>query len=166
VFAQRAGVQPPATREGIVFNLPGAILVSQKNTNEPGKHIMDLTARRVALVLDLQWPYKRHTDVYEGIQRFAEERGWVTVLDEFAHDTLRRRPSAADRYAGIVARAKRVPQHPYQDVTVWRKTERLIARAMDGYVPPVGVHVAQEDTGRLVVLRLASRRAAAPRRVA
>ncbi len=61
--------------------------------------------RHVALMLDLQWPYKRHTEVYAGIQRFAEERGWVTVIDEFAHDTLRRKQRAAERCDGIIARA-------------------------------------------------------------
>jgi LacI family transcriptional regulator len=44
-----------------------------------------------------------------------------------------------------------VPQDAYRDVASWRKTEPLLARAMDGWVPPVGVYVAQEDTGRLVV---------------
>jgi LacI family transcriptional regulator len=191
--------------------------------------------RRVALMLDLQWPYKRHSEVYAGIQRFAAGRGWFTIIDEFAHDTLRRGQGAADGYDGIVARANRalarqaaargipvvnvwpssparhlpgvfpdsaatgrllaehllargfrtfatltsrgnadnelevrefgrlvreagfgcasalVPQHPCQDVTSWRKTERLIAAAMDGWEPPVGVYVGQEDCGRLVV---------------
>jgi LacI family transcriptional regulator len=187
-------------------------------------------------MLDLQWPYKRHGEVYAGIQRFAEERGWVTIIDEFAHDTLRRNKGSAGRYDGIIARANHslarqaaargipvvnvwassparhllpgvypdstavgrllaehllargfrtfatltspknvdnalevrefarlvreagfacasayVPQDPYRDVASWRKMERLIARAMDGWVPPFGVYVAQEDTGRLVV---------------
>lgn len=197
---------------------------------------MSHTTRRVALMLDLRWPYKRHAEVYAGIQRFAEERDWATVIDEFAHDTLRRKQSAAERYDGIVARANHslargaatrgipvvnvwassparhllpgvfpdstavgrllaehllargfrtfatltapknadnelevrefarlvreagfgcasayVPQDAYRDVASWRKTERLLARAMDGWVLPVGVYVAREDTGRLVV---------------
>ena len=66
---------------------------------------MNREPRHVALMLDLQWPYKRHAEVYAGIQRFAEERGWVTVIDEFAHDTLRHKQRAADRYDGIIARA-------------------------------------------------------------
>ena len=193
-------------------------------------------------MLDLQWPYKRHAEIHVGIQRYAEERGWVTIIDEFAHDTLRRKLSAADRYDGIVARgnhplARRtaalgvpavnvwpssparhllpgvfpdstdagrlmaehllargfrtfatltapknadnelevrefarlvraagfacasalIPQDPYRDVAHWRKTERLIARAMDGWEPPVGVYVGQEVCGRLVV-QLSQRR--------
>jgi LacI family transcriptional regulator len=66
---------------------------------------MPRTARRVALMLDLQWPYKRHTEIYAGIQRFAEARGWSTVIDEFAHDSLRRQRRGSDRYDGVVARA-------------------------------------------------------------
>jgi LacI family transcriptional regulator len=203
---------------------------------------MSRAPRRVALMLDLQWPYKRHAEVHAGIQRYAEERGWVTVIDEFAHDTLRRKPGPADRYDGIVARANHllarraaalgvpavnvwpssparhllpgvfpdstdagrlvaehllargfrtfatltspknadnelevrefvrlvraagfacasalIPQDPYRDVAHWRKTERLLARAMDGWEPPIGVYVGQEVCGRLVV-QLSQRR--------
>ncbi|MGL4421396.1 MAG: AraC family transcriptional regulator [Gemmataceae bacterium] len=197
---------------------------------------MSATTHRVALMLDLQWPFKRHAEVYVGIQHFAEANGWVTVLDEFAHDTLRQGPLAAERYDGIVARANvplarhaaargvpvvnvwpsspvspqlpgvfpdstavgrllaehllargfrtfatltastnadnrlevqefarlvqeagfqchstDIPQHSYGDVASWRKLERLVTRAMDEWVLPVGVYVAQEDTGRLLV---------------
>jgi len=55
-------------------------------------------ATRVALVRDLRCPYNRHAEVSAGVQRYAEERGWVTIVDAFAHDTLHRRrgnPSAA-----------------------------------------------------------------------
>ena len=208
-------------------------------------------ARRVALMLDIEWPYKRHTEVYAGIQRYAEERGWVTVIDEFAHDTLRRKRSAADRYDGVVARANHLlarrtgaagvpavnvwpssparhllpgvfpdstatgrllaehlltrgfrtfatltspknvdneqevreftrlvreagfdcasafaPQDPYRDAAQWRKTERLISRAMDEWEPPIGVYVAQEVCGRLVVQLCQRRGWCIPRDVA
>ena len=197
---------------------------------------MDRSPRRVALMLDLDWPFKRHTEIFAGIQRFAEQQGWVSIIDEFAHDTLRRKPNDSDRYDGVVARANHllarraaalgvpvvnvwpssparhllpgvfpdstatgrllaehllaqgyrtfatltspknfdnelevrefarlirqggfvcksayIPQDPYRGVTSWRKTERLIARAMDEWKPPVGVYVGQEVCGRLVV---------------
>lgn len=197
---------------------------------------MNRSPRRVALMLDLEWPYKRHTEIFAGIQRYAEQQGWVSIIDEFAHDTLRRKPGDADRYDGIVARANHllvgraaargvpvvnvwqssparhllpgvfpdstatgrilaehllargfrtfatltspknvdnelevrefsrlvreggfacasayIPQDPYRDVASWRKTEQLIARAMDEWKPPVGVYVGQEVCGRLVV---------------
>ena len=66
---------------------------------------MERKPRRVALMLDLQWPYKRHSEIFAGVQRYAEEQGWVSIIDEFAHDTLRRKRSASERYDGIVARA-------------------------------------------------------------
>lgn len=66
---------------------------------------MNREPRHIALMLDLQWPYKRHAEVYACIQRCAEERGWVTVIDEFADDTLRRKQSAAERYEGIIGQA-------------------------------------------------------------
>ena len=41
--------------------------------------------RRVAIMLDLQWPYKRHAAIFAGTQRYAEEQGWYSIIDEFAH---------------------------------------------------------------------------------
>jgi LacI family transcriptional regulator len=201
-----------------------------------GKPPMAPPTPRVALMLDLQWPYKRHSEVFAGVQRYAGEHGWVSVIDEFAHDTLRRTRGAAERYDGIVARANHplarlaarqgvpvvnvwpssparhllpgvfpdstavgrlvaehllargfrsfatltspknadnelevaeftrlvreagfacssayIPQDPHRDLAHWRKTVQLIDRAMDGWSRPVGVYVAQEVCGRMVV---------------
>jgi len=61
--------------------------------------------RRVALMLDLEWPFKRHASIFAGTQRYAEEQGWHSIIDEFAHDTLpagRKRPVP---YDGVLARA-------------------------------------------------------------
>jgi LacI family transcriptional regulator len=60
---------------------------------------------RIALMLDLQWPYKRHSEIFAGIQRYAEKQGWISIIDEFVHDTLRHKQNPSDRYDGIVARA-------------------------------------------------------------
>ena len=99
---------------------------------------MERTARRVALMLDLQWPYKRHAEVYAGIQRFAEERGWLTIIDEFAHDTLRRRQSAAESYAGIIARGTWTSQQLAEclgpDIRIGRRqTRRYLTLMKAGY---------------------------------
>ncbi len=56
-------------------------------------------------MLDLQWPFKRHSEVFAGVQRYAGDRGWVSIIDEFADDTLRRKQKPAERYDGVVARA-------------------------------------------------------------
>jgi LacI family transcriptional regulator len=208
-----------------------------------GKRLMNLgrhrTARkplRVAIMLDLQWSYKRHSEVFAGVQKYAVEQAWVSIIDEFADDTLRRERGEAERYDGVIARANPllarraarrgvpvvnvwsssparhllpgvfpdstatgrlvaehllargfrtfttltspenadhelevaeftrvvrdagfgcasvlVPQNPDCDVTNWRRTERLIVRAMGGWTPPVGVYVGSEVYGRLVV---------------
>jgi LacI family transcriptional regulator len=187
-------------------------------------------------MLDLQWPYKRHSEVFAGVQQYAVEQAWISIIDEFAHDTLLRERRGAERYDGIIARAipllaKRaaklgvpvvnvwpsspalhllpgvypdstatgrlvaehllargfrsfatltspenadnqlevaeftrlvrdagfecsselVPQNPDRDVTNWRRTERLIVRAMGGWTPPIGVYVGNEVYGRRVV---------------
>ena len=72
--------------------------------------------RRVALMLDLEWAYKRHTDIFAGAQQFALERGWETFVDEFVDDTL----LDSSPYDGIIARATRElwVQAARQDVPV------------------------------------------------
>ena len=79
--------------------------------------------RRVALMLDLQWPYKRHAGIFAGTQQYAEEHGWIPIIDEFVHNTLPARRGAAVRYDGIIARANR----------------QLVARAARLGVPVVNV---------------------------
>lgn len=58
-------------------------------------------------MLDLEWPYKRHTSVFAGTQRYAEEQGWDSIVDEYAFDSLPARRSPSLPYDGIVARATR-----------------------------------------------------------
>ncbi|MCA9267089.1 MAG: hypothetical protein KDA41_01395, partial [Planctomycetales bacterium] len=61
--------------------------------------------RRIALVLNLQWPYKRHAGIFAGTQQYAEEHGWRSIVDEFAHDTLSAARGATRPYDGLIARA-------------------------------------------------------------
>lgn len=60
-----------------------------------------LRKRRVALSLDLDAPYKRHTGVFAGAQRYAKEQGWETVIDEFV--------DPPGPYDGVIARASKSP---------------------------------------------------------
>ena len=39
--------------------------------------------RRVAFMLDLEWPYKRHAGIFAGTQQYAEEQGWESTIDEY-----------------------------------------------------------------------------------
>jgi LacI family transcriptional regulator len=57
--------------------------------------------RRVAIMLELESPHKRHTETFAGIQRWAEKCGWETILDEYVDDSL----AAGSHYDGVIARA-------------------------------------------------------------
>jgi LacI family transcriptional regulator len=72
-----------------------------------GKSFMGRKPRRVAVMLDLQWPYKRHAAIFVGTQQYANEHGWDTVVDEFVHNTLPTRRGPAVPYDGIIARVNR-----------------------------------------------------------
>ena len=80
--------------------------------------------RRVALMLDLAWAYKRHVGAFAGTQQYAQEHGWESTIDEFAYDTLPARRSKSVRYDGIIARATkplldRAARHGVPVVNVW-----------------------------------------------
>ncbi len=65
-----------------------------------------MKTRRVGIILELIWPYRRHLDVFAGTQRFAAEAGnWECEIDEFHSDALRQPKSQLERYDGIIARA-------------------------------------------------------------
>jgi LacI family transcriptional regulator len=62
-------------------------------------------SRRVAIMLELEWPYARHVDVFTGTQRYALECGnWDCVIDEIAHESLRTATKRGSPYDGIIAR--------------------------------------------------------------
>ena len=80
--------------------------------------------RRVALMLELRWPYKRHAEVFAGTQRYAQEHGWESILDEFVDKTLGGQLTSAIPYDGIIARvnrklAARAGQQGIPLVNVW-----------------------------------------------
>lgn len=58
--------------------------------------------RRVGLSVDYHLLYKHHTDLFAGIQRFADERGWLTVIDDWVEGTLASAYRAP--YDGVIAR--------------------------------------------------------------
>lgn len=68
---------------------------------------MDGKTRRVALVLELDWAYKRHASVYAGTQRYFDEQGWESVIDEYALDSLPTRRGKTIPYDGVIARASK-----------------------------------------------------------
>jgi LacI family transcriptional regulator len=86
--------------------------------------------RRVAIMLDLDWPYKRHHDVFAGTQEYARQRGrWECILDAYVEQSVeggRSRPA----YDGIIARV----------------TPRLAQAARRASVPLVNVWVSSPVT--------------------
>jgi hypothetical protein len=44
---------------------------------------MPETPRRVAFMLELEFPYKRHAGIFAGAQQYAQEQGWDSTIDEF-----------------------------------------------------------------------------------
>ena len=60
---------------------------------------------RVAVMLNLDWPYKRHAGIFAGTQQYAEEQGWESIVDEYADATLPAQPTKRIPYDGVIARA-------------------------------------------------------------
>jgi LacI family transcriptional regulator len=75
-------------------------------------------------MLELMWPYKRHAGVFAGTQQYAHERGWESIIDEFADDTIPLSPAQPAPYDGVIARAtrklaRRAARHKLPVVNVW-----------------------------------------------
>lgn len=61
--------------------------------------------RRVAIQLELAWPFKRHAAIFAGTQQFARQHGWESIIDDFVAENLPARRSNAIPYDGVIARA-------------------------------------------------------------
>lgn len=60
---------------------------------------------RIAVKLDLRWPFKRHAHIFAGTQRYADEHGWVSIIDEYADEHLSTASSNSLPFDGVIARA-------------------------------------------------------------
>jgi len=89
-------------------------------------------------MLELAWPYRRHQDVFQGTQRYAQERGdWECFVDEFADRHLGSGPGTERRYDGIIARAggltaRRAQRSGVPVVNVWHNSP---AEGLPGVYP-------------------------------
>ncbi|MEX2216123.1 MAG: substrate-binding domain-containing protein [Phycisphaeraceae bacterium] len=61
--------------------------------------------RHIGIMLELMWPYRRHLEVFAGVQRYAKEADWQCELDEFIQASLGTRTAHGRRYDGLIARA-------------------------------------------------------------
>lgn len=67
---------------------------------------------RVAVFLEIEWPLKRHVDIFAGTQRYAQQHGWESMVDEVIIDKLPQRPSKTLAYQGIIGRiSKPLAEH-------------------------------------------------------
>lgn len=60
--------------------------------------------RRVAIMLDLRWPLKRHASIFAGTQRYADEQGWESIIDEYVAQHLLKQPTGVRLYDGMIGR--------------------------------------------------------------
>ena len=110
--------------------------------------------KRIAVMLDLQWLYKRHAAIFVGMQQYAEKNCWDTIIDEFVHNPSPRRKGMPIGYDGIIARVNRplalfARAHDIPIVNVWPSSP---ARNL---VP--GVFPDSTLTGRLMAEHLLAR---------
>jgi LacI family transcriptional regulator len=55
-------------------------------------------------MLDLRWSFKRHASVFAGTQRYADEQGWDSTIDEYVAEHIRDGPPAGGLYDGVIGR--------------------------------------------------------------
>jgi LacI family transcriptional regulator len=67
------------------------------------KNKKNVSPRRVAISLDLNWGYKRHLEVFAGCQKYADEAGWDCSINPVADHMLKR--GQGTRCDGVIARA-------------------------------------------------------------
>lgn len=89
--------------------------------------------RRVAIQLELEWPYKRHAALFAGTQTYARQHGWESIIDEFVAENLPAQATKTVLYDGVIARA----------------TEKLATRSARLGIPLVNVWFGSPARGQL-----------------
>ena len=94
--------------------------------------------RRVAIMLDLDWPFKRHVSTFAGTQQYGQEHGWHSIMDEFVDEKLSVNSPLSVPYDGIIARASkklavRAARLKIPLVNVWRSSPAW--RSVPGVFP-------------------------------
>jgi len=62
--------------------------------------------RRVAVMIDLDWPFKRHMDVFAGCQEYSAEVDWQCTVNPYAERAMKSR-RAKGPYDGVLGRVTR-----------------------------------------------------------
>jgi len=56
-------------------------------------------------MLDVRWPPKRRAAIFAGTQKYAEEQGWLSIIDEFTDETFLSHRQPPSTYGRLIARA-------------------------------------------------------------
>lgn len=85
---------------------------------------MSSKTRYVAVRLELEWSYRRHTATFAGAAQYAEEQGWELIIDEYAEESLPGNCSKQIPFDGVIARgikklADRAAKLKLPVVNVW-----------------------------------------------
>ena len=110
--------------------------------------------RRIAIQLELEWPYKRHAALFAGTQQYARQHGWESIVDEYVAENLPAKRTKSLPYDGVIARATE------KLATQTRKLGIPVVNVW--YSSPVrdklsGVFVDHDASGRLRAEHLLSR---------
>lgn len=92
--------------------------------------------RRIGISVEFHLPFKHHSEVVAGIHRYAEERGWITAIDEWVDATILDAEPASVPYDGVIAR-------------VGGRRLRIIEAASKAGVPLVNVRAMSPAADRL-----------------
>lgn len=85
---------------------------------------------RIAVPIDLDWPIRRHLDIYQGIRSYAEEaEAWEIINDEFPAAWIARRGKRPG-YDGVVGRVSpevlaACQKHNVPVVNVWANSPAM-----------------------------------------
>lgn len=92
--------------------------------------------KRIGLALEFHFLYKHHTEVFAGVQRYADEHDWHTTFDDWIDVTLAASPPGQPAYDGVIAR-------------VGPGQLGLVAAAAAAGVPLVNVHAGSPAVDQL-----------------
>ncbi len=60
--------------------------------------------RRIGISVEFHLPFKHHAGIVAGVHRYADERGWIPVLDEWVEATIEDAGPGPAPYDGVIAR--------------------------------------------------------------
>ena len=124
---------------------------------------------RVAIAMELEWPYKRHVDIYKGVIRFANEQSeWECVIDDYFYETIETGHGESSVFDGAIGRISSPMMQAATDfgfpvVNVWTNSPAesapsiLVDHAAAGRI--AAEHLMERGLRNFACLRIADDRA-------